>query len=300
MMETLKNKSSGTRKFDSLEIEKYILERTSGFKVPEGRSAGDALAILKARIAENGGSTLRLKKTGKTRMIYLISSVAAGLLLLLGIWQIILNPAENKVITGKGSHKEYQLPDRSRVTLNADSKISWSGKKFINDRHITLDGEAFFNVTRGSAFTISTRKGNIKVLGTSFNVYSRENSLKVSCFTGKIMVSSDDKSVTIAQGESAELSGTGLNHYPDQNLEKAKSWLIGEFFYDNTCLINVFEEIERQFNVKFATRDFEHGFFTGSFTNKDLRSALDIVCAPMGLNYEIGRNKKIFITEIKQ
>ncbi len=67
MMETLKNKSSETGKLNSLEIEKYILERTSEFKVPEGRSAGDALALLKAKIAENGGNTVRLKKTGNTR-----------------------------------------------------------------------------------------------------------------------------------------------------------------------------------------------------------------------------------------
>ncbi len=173
-----------------------------------------------------------------------------------GSGRFLLNPPEDKLITGNGSHKEYQLPDGSKVTLNADSKISWSGKKFTNDRHINLDGEAFFDVTKGSAFTISTGTGKIKVLGTSFNVYARDNSFKVSCFTGKIMVSAGGKTVTITPGESAELSGSDLNYYPDENLDKTTGWINGEFYYENTSLKIVFEEIERQFNVKFATRRF--------------------------------------------
>lgn len=58
----------------------------------------------------------------------------------------------------------------------------------------------------------------------------------------------------------------------------------------------MFDEIERQFNVKFATRERENRFFTGSFTNKDLEEALETVCIVMRLNYEIGENEKISIS----
>jgi ferric-dicitrate binding protein FerR (iron transport regulator) len=298
-METLKNKSSGMGEFNGQEIERLILARTAEFKIPEEKTAADALAQLKVRIAVNGESTVKLE-TGRTRMIYLITSIAAGLLLFLGMWQILQKRAEDKFITGKGLHKEYQLPDGSRVALNADSKILWSAKKFINNRHINLEGEAFFNVTKGSTFTISTEKGDVKVLGTSFNVHARDNSFKVSCFTGRVLVSAGNGSVTLSQGESAELSDDDLRNFLEKDLNRTNSWINGEFFYENTCLIRVFEEIERQFNVKIDVKGSENEFFTGSFTNKDLRSALDIVCIPMGLNYEIGRNKKILITEIKQ
>ena len=299
MMKKLNNNSSVRSEFDSLDFERKILERTSGFKVPVGRSAEDAMALLKEKIADKEKSQIKLK-TGRTRSLYLISSIAAGLLLLLAIWQILLRPAEDKLVAGNGYHKEYKLPDGSKVSLNADSKITWSGKRFTNDRHINLTGEAFFDVEKGSPFTISANDVNIKVLDTSFNVYARDNSFKISCFTGKIMVSARNKSVIISPGESAELSGNDLNYYPDKNLDKTKSWLNGEFFYENICLINVFEEIERQFNVKFDVNDLKNEFFTGSFSNRDLRSALDIVCIPMGLNYEIGRNSNIFITKINQ
>ena len=60
----------------------------------------------------------------------------------------------------------------------------------------------------------------------------------------------------------------------------------------------VFDEMERQFNVKFAGQNFGDRFFTGSITNKDLKEALDIVCIPLGLNYEIGNKGEIFISEV--
>jgi ferric-dicitrate binding protein FerR (iron transport regulator) len=276
-----------------------IMDRVSGFKVPVSRSAEEALTLLKSKIAVREKISAA-PGNSKIRLIYRISSIAALLLLFFCVWQILVKPGEEKLIAERGSQKEITMPDGSRVRLNADSKITWSGKQFNNDRHVSLTGEAFFEVSEGKPFTISTKNGNIKVPGTSFNVYARDNSFKVSCFTGQINVSAGDKSVIISQGESAELSADSLKNFSDNYLSRTNSWIVGEFFYENTCLINVFEEIERQFNVKYDADGLENEFFTGSFTNKDLKSALDIVCIPMGLNYEIGKNRHILITKIKQ
>jgi transmembrane sensor len=299
MVVKLDDQKSNRCEFDSLEIERRILDRSSKFEVPEGRSVTDSLSLLKMRIAENEESSVK-NETSRVRMLYMVSSIAAGLLLLVGVWQLFIRSGEKEILSQKGSHMEYILPDGSIVNLNAESKITLSEKNFSNERHINLTGEAFFEVTKGDPFTISTKNGSIKVLGTSFNVYARANSFKVSCFTGSILVSAIKKSVTLSPGESAELSDKDLKSYYEKNLGRTNSWIIGEFFYENTCLISVFEEIERQFGVKFDAVELENEFFTGNFTNKDLRSALDIVCIPMGLNYEIGRNNKILVTRINQ
>ena len=71
----------------------------------------------------------------------------------------------------------------------------------------------------------------------------------------------------------------------------------GEFTFEDAPLNSVFMEIERQFNVKFASLKFSNKYFTGGFTNKNLVEALDIVCIPMGLTYEIGSNSKIIVRE---
>ncbi|MCJ7447086.1 MAG: FecR family protein [Bacteroidales bacterium] len=195
---------------------------------------------------------------------------------------------------------EYQLPDGSNVSLNADSKITYDRMHFNSDRHLKLEGEAFFDITQGNNFTISTSSGEIKVLGTSFNVFTRNNSFKVSCLTGKILVFTENQSIEIVPGESAELSGDGLISFRDNNLSSVTGWLNGEFSFVNASLVLVFEEIERQFNVKFAGQKIDNRYFTGGFTNKDLRTALEIVCPLMDLKYEIGNNGKIFISERTQ
>jgi ferric-dicitrate binding protein FerR (iron transport regulator) len=286
--------------FNEMDLEQKIMNRTSKFRLPEGISGSEALSRLKARLAETESEQekdgSRIKKN--FRVVYLVSSIAAGLLMLFGIWKIWIQNQSINVIAEKGKMVEYRLPDGSDVRMNADSRITLDKKNFNNKRSIRLEGEAFFNVTKGTMFTISASRGGIRVLGTSFNVYSRTNAFKVSCMTGKILVTSGRQSVTIIPGESAELKDTDLIRFADSKINSVAAWIDGEFNFDNSPLNMVFDEMERQFNVKFAGQNFGDRFFTGSITNKDLKEALDIVCIPLGLNYEIGNKGEIFISEV--
>jgi transmembrane sensor len=301
-MEKHNDRYSDIKEFREMDLEKKIMARSAKLRLPESISSSEALSRIKSRIAESesekGKEGKRVKKD--FRLIYLVSSIAAGLLMLFGIWRIwIQNPSVN-VIAEKGSRVEYRLPDGSDVRMNADSRIALDKKDFLNNRTLTLDGEAFFSVTRGTPFTISAGRGNIRVLGTSFNVYSRADAFKVSCLTGKVLVTSGKQSVTIIPGECAELRGFDLIRFTDSKISSVTAWIDGEFNFDNSPLSMVLDEIERQFNVKFAGQNFESRFFTGSFTNKDLNEALDIVCIPLGLNYEIGNKGEILISEIRK
>ena len=210
---------SNTESPDSMETERLILDHVSRLRVPDGWSAEEALADLKTRIAEQEGKDHSPKKKD-LRIVYWLCSIAAGLLILFAVWQIWFRPSLTQVIAEKGTHKEYRLPDGSIVNLNADSKISFIGRDFINNRHLSLNGEAFFDITKGSSFTISTSNGEIRVIGTSFNVNARDNSFIVSCITGKILVSVRNQSVTITPGESATLTGKGLISYTDSDMSR--------------------------------------------------------------------------------
>jgi ferric-dicitrate binding protein FerR (iron transport regulator) len=295
MMENLTNQYSDDRDFKRMNLQEKISFRASSFKIPGGKPREEALADLKKRIIEKETRKVSTETTS-FRMIWRVSSVAAGILILFGLWQLSSVVSETKVASGRGSHTNYILPDGSEVKLNSESRITFEKKDFGSDRQVALDGEAFFSVAKGSSFRIITPNGDIKVLGTSFNVYSRDNSFKVTCITGKVMVSCNDQSVTIEPGESAELSGGNLKGFHDARLQYITGWINGEFYFENTPLNLVFDEIERQFNVKFAKRERENRFFTGSFTNKDLEEALETVCIVMRLNYEIGENEKISIS----
>jgi ferric-dicitrate binding protein FerR (iron transport regulator) len=274
-----------------------IMSRAAHYKVPFTISKEEALKKLKAKMEHHTGS-IDISRH-QIKRIYSIVAVAALLLLLFGIWEFLNNPLVN-VVAEKGQHTEYKLPDGSMVAMNAESKISFKKNYFNKSRTVNMEGEAFFDVRKGTVFTINTKLADIKILGTSFNLVSRDNTFKVSCITGKIQVSSGSQSLTITPGESATLKNNVLLKYSDKNIKNIPNWRLGESYFENSPLNSVFKEIERQFNVNFVVTKMDEKYFTGSFTNKNLVNALDIVCIPMGLTYEIGSNSKIFIREKPQ
>lgn len=293
-----KNNNQYSKKTDSYGEDpgNKILHRASGLKLPAGKSREEAFALLQERIAANERKTVKTVKS-RHRFLYSAVSAAAGLLMLAGIWQIWFSNQITQVMSEKGSHKEYHLPDGSMVTLNAESRISFNKRNFMEKRRIDLDGEAFFEVTPGSPFSVITANGDVRVLGTTFNVFTRTSSFKVSCITGKVEVSNENQSVIITPGESAKLTGKQLVTSSENHINTVTGWMNGEFYFEDSPLKDVFEEIGRQFNVNFTATKFEGKLFTGSFTNKDLNTALDIVCIPMNLEYEIGSNGKISVSE---
>lgn len=296
MDEILHNDKLSASEFKKLDMEQKVLRYSSQLKVPGTLAKEEVLLQLKTKIAE-GYTSQEMASHNKIRSIYWISSAAATVALLFGIWYLWIRKPMTEVFTENGHHTEYQLPDGSHVTMNAESKIIFKKENFTNDRILTLDGEAFFSVKKGKSFVVNTKFADIKVLGTSFNVFARDNSFKVSCLTGKVAVSSGENEVVITPGESVTYTNGRLAKFEDKNITTIANWRSGEFNFENAPLSSVFQEIERQFNVKFVATNMAEKYFTGSFTNKNLVNALDIVCIPMGLTYEIGTNSKIFISE---
>jgi transmembrane sensor len=284
--------------FRDMDTGRKIARIASGLKVPARVSKEEALKQVKNRIAYDLKSTPSSESVSRTiRPIYWIGAAAASLILLFATWSIFIFQPKTEVVAKMAQHIEYQLPDGSSVSLNADSKIGFRKKEFNENRELTLEGQAYFDVRKGNAFRIHTKNANITVLGTSFDVFARDNYFKVSCLTGKIRVACGDQSVLINPGESAVLKDNKLSGFMDKNCSVAADWRKGEIFFENAPLNMIFSELERQFNIKFVMPDLKERLFTGSFTNKNLVNALDIVCIPMDLNYEIGANGRILIQE---
>ena len=72
-----------------------------------------------------------------------------------------------------------KLPDGSDVMLNAGSQISYKPYWWWANRHVELQGEAFFKVKEGDTFSVESAIGITEVLGTSFNIFSRDQRYEV-------------------------------------------------------------------------------------------------------------------------
>ena len=252
------------------------------------------------------------KKTSdtKTRSLSLrrFYAVAASVIILFGAFFIIRNFNKGEVpptvaLTTKGEQKKVELPDGSIATLNADSRLSYQADDWDKARNLKLAGEAFFEVKKGNKFEVETSTGTVAVLGTSFNVFDRNNALKVECLTGKVKLTGKlgNAVQVLTPGMGAKINQGKLSKYSFDKTESSK-WRSGEFNYDDAPLQQVFDEVARQFNVRFEFKtDIKDKLYTGGFSKKeDLTAALEFICTPMKLKFTILTNgTKTVVIDVK-
>ena len=276
--------------FRNMNSEEKIMKMAEGLTVPKGK---DENLVLEAIFSKTEKPAVT--KTIQFRRYF--QAAAAVILLLVGIYSVSIFLSNEKIITGNASQTSVTLPDGSQVSLNAGSKLAWNEKKFNKNRLVTLSGEAYFEIEKGGEFIIKTKNGTVEILGTKLNVFSREKEFWVSCLTGKVGVEAGNTSQVILPGEMVELTSNGLEKTALNNVNQTAAWQEGIFYFDDKPLVSIFDEIERQFDVSIQFEGDVNRSITVSFTNKKLEEALDVVCIPMGLKYEVSKNDKVRITE---
>ena len=232
-------------------------------------------------------STIRPLRSMKTFL-----RVAAVIAILFTGFHMI-NTLDTTVNTAIAEKKTIELPDRSEVVLNAQSEIKFNKKNWGENRNISLNGEAFFNVSKGNTFIVNTEHGTVRVLGTQFNVFTRDNRFFINCYEGLVSVSFNDSQIELHAGNELKIEN-GLIIYHDSSNTENPSWLLNESYFENATLALVLQEIERQYPIKITTDNINVEMrFTGAFTHEDLELALKSVCDPLNLAYSISDNDDV-------
>ena len=215
---------------------------------------------------------------------YAAAACIAGLLF------FYLQDPSTMVQIGKGEHLAYTLPDASTIQLNADSKISFKQKSWSKERIVTLEGEAFFEVKKGQTFKVITPSGVVEVLGTSFNVNTRNGGLVVDCQTGKVRVSAegDEEILTPGQGTRLNKKRTELVDTYASDIAQQIGWRRNQFHFSNTDFRTVVKEMERQYDKTIQVIDEELLAKIGAYTFEgNLETALKEVCYQLNATYTI-------------
>ena len=241
--------------------------------------------------------TIEKSKT-KTLSLQWINYVAAAVILLFVGTGFFMKFYTQTIISKSGEHLSHILPDNSRIELNAQSSISYQPYWWKFDRKISLSGEAFFEVETGSNFKVISENGITEVLGTSFNIYTRNSDYKVFCKTGKIRVSSTktDVKFIIEPNQLALIDNIGKKGKVTKASSKDfVSWKENKFNFVNEPIQNVFEELERQYNVQliFNLKTNENSTFTAYFEKSDnIEQSLDLICNTFNFTFiKTGKNK---------
>jgi ferric-dicitrate binding protein FerR (iron transport regulator) len=199
-----------------------------------------------------------------------------------------------------GETASHVLPDGSTVYLNAKSSIDYHPYWWNFSRSLNLNGEAFFEVKKGSKFSVDSDLGTVAVLGTSFNIYSRGNDYNVYCATGTVSVSDNKKSgVVLLPGEATILQPSELITLEKVTTDKdaVMAWRNDKFIYNDTPLNKVLEDLERHYNVVISTTAEGHNY-TGRFDRSiTLEEALEIICFSFEFEFEKGTQNTYIIKQ---
>jgi transmembrane sensor len=137
--------------------------------------------------------------------------IAAAVILVAGLgWMawFLMNNSNREipiaVLETNDDVKSDTLPDGSFITINKNSSLSWPQEFTGKTRNVQLTGEGFFNVKpdRKKPFIVDAGDNvMIEVLGTSFNIKNRGDSIEVIVEEGKVIVKYQGKSVELKAGE---------------------------------------------------------------------------------------------------
>lgn len=247
---------------------------TKGFKAPE-YNEDEALKTVLHQI--------ETKKQSKVNWLQPVVKIAAILVLCFGAYYYTTT-LDTTFTTDFSEKISVELPDHSKVDLNALSSITFNKSDWKNNRNVSLKGEAFFDVEKGSTFNVNTSNGIVTVLGTEFNVKQRDNFFEVTCYEGLVQVTYKNNKTKIKPGESfLVLNDLVINN---QTVYNQPQWLTNTSAFKSLPLKEVIAELERQYNIKVETKNINTDLlFTGRFTHNNLDTALKSITQPLQLTY---------------
>ncbi len=189
----------------------------------------------------------------------------------------------------------FTLPDSSSVTLAPGATLRLQRHK--DNRLVQMTGKVYFNVRHDdrAPFRVDAGSGFVKVLGTRFQVDSRDP-ISVSVVSGKVLFTdsqSDGEGLILTKGQSAVLDPAASK--PVEITPKhpnPAAWATREFIYDNTPLPEVLSELSEYYDVTLVAFDAGHSSgesrsLSGEFSTSSLPEILNLINSALGTDIQI-------------
>ena len=176
-----------------------------------------------------------------------------------------------------GQHAEITLADGTHVWLNAKTKFSFPTNFEVSNRNVSLDGEAYFNVTHDSKrpFIVKAGKYSVQVYGTEFNVnaYSGKSIFETALLKGSVRVEEINKrtnSLMLQPGYKVAVENDRFVKSPITQYSYFK-WKEGLICFDDNTIGEMLNKMELYFDVHFIIKNTHiiNQRYTGKFRGND-------------------------------
>ncbi|WP_316837349.1 FecR family protein [Pedobacter nutrimenti] len=212
-------------------------------------------------IAEQTGITIT--KTEKGQLVYNVTESAKK------EKTASAKIAYNTITTPRGGQYQINLPDGSKIWLNASSSLKYPTLFSKNERKVELSGEAYFEVAKMTfkeaghknvrmPFIVVTSKQQVEVLGTHFNINSYEDEAitKTTLLEGAVRVSQvgSRKTVNLLPGLQSVLNNNNLSTRA-VDTDEAVAWKNGYFQFNESDLGSIMRQLSRWYNIEIIFKD---------------------------------------------
>lgn len=182
-----------------------------------------------------------------------------------------------------GDRSDITLPDKTKVQLNSGTSLRFESSRFSTCREVTLNGEAFFEVTHDEKhpFIVKTNHMNIEVLGTSFNVSSYEDDAFITTFLKsgrvKILIEGNDE-ILLKPNEAVQLNKKS-NELRKLTIKDGRctDWTAGILTIKGETIEELTKKLTRKYGVRFEFGDDKARMhtYTGTIHDEALEDILE-------------------------
>jgi ferric-dicitrate binding protein FerR (iron transport regulator) len=226
-----------------------------------------------------------------------VISIAAAVVIILGIGLLFRMMGKQEPVPVQVAMINLQsglqiltdtLPDGTIVTLNKNSRVNYPEVFSDTNRLVNMEGEVFFDVAKNPAkpFIIQTGTADIKVLGTSFNIKSRQGRTEVIVETGRVEVAYNQKKVELTPGKMVTVhEGDSVLQTENSSNMLHQYFRNKRFICDNTPLSELAVILSEAYgvNIVFEKQAIGNMKITTTFSDESLENIVNIIEETMGV-----------------
>ncbi|MGX5687845.1 FecR family protein [Arcticibacter tournemirensis] len=200
----------------------------------------------------------------------------------------------NVIETPKGGQYQINLPDNTKIWLNAGSSLRYPVAFTGKERKVVLTGEAYFEVApdKTKPFIVESDQTEIKVLGTHFNVmaYDDEETMNTTLLEGSVLIRNRYGKQLLMPGLQARVNKKNNQINVSQaNLSASIAWKNGYFYFHDEDIRSIMMKVGRWYDVEVVYQgDVQSPAFGGTFSRyKKLSQLLAYLHEAGDLNFKL-------------
>ena len=208
----------------------------------------------------------------------------------------------NEITVPCGQRARIVLEDSTVVWINSNTTLRYPSRFINQERRVTLNGEAYFEVKKNSdkPFIVSTKRLDVKVLGTVFNVYAYDKTDKfvTTLLKGSVSVYNPmQKAHEILLKPQEEVEWLNGNFVKKElKDEDHLLWKDGLYAFDDISYTDIMKQLSVYYDIKIDVQNnnFDKYRFSGKFRQIDgVESVLRILQRVHNFSYTKDEEQQI-------